>query len=69
MADNPLTEALVEALREVREARLVVEDYRTVYLLTLALLAQAEQRITAQDRTIARFHQERLQERLDESKR
>ena len=54
-AANPLAEPLVDTLYTLREAQLMVQNYRTVYLITLKLLAAAQHKVKAQERTIARL--------------
>lgn len=59
MNANALATALVDTLRSLREAQLREHSYRELFLLSLALLGEREARIKAQDRTIARLHEER----------
>ena len=57
--DRLEAEAVVDVLAELRSSQEQTAAYRLVYLLTLELLADAQARLRAQDRTIARFHKER----------
>lgn len=57
--DRIEAEAVVDVLAELRSTQEQVAAYRLVYLLTLELLSEASVRLKAQDRTIARFHDER----------